>query len=270
MKQSDESISKVFADWSRIRAKSLSATTSFLNESIEDSNGLKASATPTDAPIPEQKRKRRFSSESVNDLLFWACHLTLVGISLAIVWIKVDRTAEALQKLLKAQSEEIEIARAQTVKADLAYAASHKAELQRSVDVQTANEALKSLVAQVQNNQHSIKDNQDSISAIIDGVNKTNELILAASKNAELAAESAAGGARAAAGAASVAAARAGAAAATSGRTANVVASKVVTSGDKARVQAQAAALAQKQRQLSKTIQRVRKTGPTFWDKLIH
>ena len=193
------------------------------------------------------------------------------------MWLKFDAMNRALKELLKAQVSELEIAKGEIIKADQAYEAARKAEQQRSVDVRSAQNTLTDLVRQVHDNQASIKANQDSIRSIIDSVGQTNQLILAATQKAESAAlgsehaaVEAVGGARAAANAANTAARRADAAAATSGRTANVVASKVVTSGDKAQIRAQQQALARKQQQLSNTIRRVKKTGATFWDKLVH
>lgn len=273
----DENISQSLQDWSKTLERSSKGTASFLNESIEDSNASKPSATVTEPVISSSKRKRRFSTDTANDLLFWGCHLLIVGISLGIMWLKFDAMNRALKELLKAQVSELEIAKGEIIKADQAYEAARKAEQQRSVDVRSAQNTLTDLVRQVHDNQASIKANQDSIRSIIDGVGQTNQLILAATQKAESAAlgsehaaVEAVGGARAAANAANTAARRADAAAATSGRTANVVASKVVTSGDKAQIRAQQQALARKQQQLSNTIRRVKKTGATFWDKLVH
>jgi hypothetical protein len=245
-----------------------------LNESTEDSKGWKNKSESAIEPVPP---KRRFSVDTTNDLLFWGAHLAIIAISLGIVWVKMDRTAEALQKLLKAQVEEVAIVKVQAAKAEEAYVTTRKAEDQRAVDLAQAQSVLMNLVSQVRDNQASIKTNQDSIKAILDTVNETNQLVLKASEQAksaalgsEHAAAEAAGGALAAANAASVAAKRAGAAAATSGRTATVVASKVVTQSDKVKIKAQQQVLAQKQQQLSQTIRRVKKTGATFWDKLTH
>ena len=223
------------------------------------------------------KRKRRFSADTANDLLFWGCHLAIVAISLGIMWVKFDAMNRALKQLLTAQNNELDVARAEALKTEEAYNAARRAEQQRSIDVQAAQASLSSLVLQVRDNQASIKTNQNSIKTILDTVNETNQLVLRASQQAqaaaigsEHAAKEAAGDAMAAAGAASTAAKRVGAAAAISGRTANVVATKVVTSADKAKIQAQEKVLAKKQEQLSTTILRVKKQGPTLWDKLIH
>jgi len=186
------------------------------------------------------------------------------------MWVKMDGTNRALKELLKAQNAELEIARGEIIKADKAYEVARAAEQQRSSDVRTAQNTLTALVKEVHDNQASIKTNQDSIASIIETVNTTNQLILRSTRETETAALQSERAAQSAAGSAGVAAARASAAAATSGRTANVVASKVVTSGDKAQIKAQQQALVQKNRQLTRTIQRVKKSGPTFWDKLIH
>lgn len=266
----DENISQALKDWSETLEKSSNATRSFLNESTGDLKDSNSRNETTTEPVVVPKHKRRFSSDTANDLLFWGCHLLVVAVSLGIMWVKLDGMNRALKDLLRAQTAELEIAKGEVLKADQAYEAARKAETQRSVDVQEAQATLTALVRQVHDNQESIKRNQDSMKAIVDTVGQTNQLILKASQETESAAISSARSAASAAGSAGVAAARAGAAAATSGRTASVVASKVVTQGDKARIQAQQQALAQKNRQLSRTIQRVKKTGPTFWDKLLH
>jgi hypothetical protein len=255
-----------------------------LSESTDDSSDWNKNAAvqtkdseAVAATAAIKGRRRRFASETVNDLLFWGAHLMVVGISLAIMWVKFDAMGRGLKDLLKAQNTELDIARGEALKADQAYESARKAEQQRSVDVRGAQTALSSLVEQVATNQSGIKVNQDSIRNILDTVNETNQLVLKASQEAEAAAigsehaaQEAAGGARLAAGAAGAAARQAGAAAATSGRTASVVASKVATQSDKAQIRAQQRALAVKQKQLSRTIQRVKKQGPTFWDRLLH
>ena len=210
-----------------------------------------------------QKRKRRFSPESANDLLFWGAHLCIVAISLGIMWVKFDRTNRALEKLLKAQSHELDVVRAQALKADEVAQTAQNAERQRSLAFTAAQRQIEALVAQTQGI-------DDDVKSALATTNDTNRLVLEAIQVAKTAAIKSEVAAESAAGSAGVAAARAGAAAATSGRTASVVATKVVTSGDKAEIRAQQQALARKQQQLSKTIRRVKKQGPTFWDKLLH
>jgi len=220
--------------------------------------------TAADEELPPiRKRKRRFSSESVNDLLFWGAHLLVVAISLGIMWVRLDGTNRALEKLLKAQNHELDLVRGQTLKAEEMAQNARNTEYQRAIAFSAAQHQIESLVAQTQGIEADVK-------AALAKTNETNQLVLESINVAKAAALKSEQAAQSAAGSAGVAAARAGAAAATSGRTANVVASKVVTSSDKAEIRAQQQALAQKQQQLSKTIRRVKKQGPTFWDRLIH
>lgn len=214
-------------------------------------------------PVQALRRKRRFSVESANDLLFWGCHLLIVAISLGIMWVKFDGTNKALEKLLKAQSHELDLVRGQALKADEVAQTAQNAERQRALAFYAAQHQIEMLVNQT----HGI---ESDVKAALTKTNETNELVLQAINVAKAAALKSEQAAQSAAGSADIAASRAGAAAATSGRTANVVASKVVTSDDKARIAREQQALAQKQKQLSKTIQRVKKQGPTFWDKLVH
>src|SRR5215831_7455128 len=180
MKENEENISTAFADWSAIQEKSSNATASFLKESTADWKDSKPVPVMKDHPeVPAEPSRRYFS---IDPLLFWACHLAIVAISLGIMWSKVDKSAQALEKLLKAQAEEVEIAKAEKAQAEQAYAASRKAEQQRSVDLQGANAALTALVERVNANQQSIRDNQDSIKKILDTVGETNQVILKASK----------------------------------------------------------------------------------------
>src|SRR4029077_5340572 len=69
---------------------------------------------PLDTPkvVPPPKR-RRFSADTANDLLFWGFHLCIVAISLAIVWTKIEATNDAMRKLLLAQQEELVLVRQQ-------------------------------------------------------------------------------------------------------------------------------------------------------------
>jgi hypothetical protein len=234
-----------------------------LNESTGGSNGLSKSVRAVETKAETPKRRRRFSTESANDLLFWGAHLAIVAISLGIMWVKFEANSKALEKLLKAQNREIDLVRAQALKADEVAQTAQNAERQRSLAFTAAQRQIEALVAQTQGIQTDVKSSLAT-------ANQTNQLVLDAISVAKAAALKSEEAAQSAAGNAGVAAARAGAAAASSGRTANVVATKVVTQSDKAEIRAQQQALATKQRQLSNTIRRVKKTGPTFWDKLLH
>jgi hypothetical protein len=82
----------------------------FSNEiplSTSESTGDSSDSKPGAAAAPSTRPKRHFSPQSSNELLFWACHLTIVAICLGIIWVKVDRMAKALTILLKAQIEEL-------------------------------------------------------------------------------------------------------------------------------------------------------------------
>ena len=235
-----------------------------MNESIDDSKDWKENVTGIEPTLePVKKRKRRFSTETANDLLFWGCHLAIVAISLGIMWVKFEANGKALEKLLKAQSHEIDLVRAQALKADEVAQTAQNAERQRSLAFTAAQRQIEALVAQTQGIEADVQ-------ASLAKANETNQLVLDATNLAKTAALKSEQAAQSAAGSAGVAAARAGAAAATSGRTANVVATKVVTSSDKAKIEAQERVLAKKQTQLTRTIQRVKKQGPNWWDKLVH
>src|SRR5215471_11969779 len=187
MKPNEESISTAFEDWSAIQARSSNATASFLKESTADLKDSK--------PVPVTKDHREVPAEpvvsrryfSIDPLLFWAFHLAIVAVSLGIMWAKVDKTTRALEKLLKAQNEEVDLAKGEKAAAEAAYAAARKAEQQRSIDLQGANATLTALVERVNANQESIRTNQDSIKQILDTVGQTNEVILKASRDAQAA-----------------------------------------------------------------------------------
>src|SRR5258707_12601563 len=50
-------------------------------------------------------KKRRFSAESLNDLLFWGFHLFVIAVALAVVWYKIDKLSRAIGRLLHAQNQ---------------------------------------------------------------------------------------------------------------------------------------------------------------------
>src|SRR5258707_3811212 len=54
-------------------------------------------------------KKRRFSAESLNDLLFWGIHLFVIAVALAVVWYKIDKLPGAVGRLLNAQNEELTV-----------------------------------------------------------------------------------------------------------------------------------------------------------------
>ena len=50
--------------------------------------------------------KRIFTTENINDLIYWGIHFFIVAISLTIVWTRINNTNVALSKLIIAQAEE--------------------------------------------------------------------------------------------------------------------------------------------------------------------
>src|SRR5258705_11415550 len=50
-------------------------------------------------------KKRRFSAESLNDLLFWGFHLFVIAVTLPVVWDKIDKIPRANGRLLEAPTE---------------------------------------------------------------------------------------------------------------------------------------------------------------------
>jgi hypothetical protein len=54
----------------------------------------------------------------MNDLIFWAIHLCVVAIALAIVWIRLDATTRVMTKLVSLQNDELALVRKQTADAE--------------------------------------------------------------------------------------------------------------------------------------------------------
>jgi hypothetical protein len=189
------------------------------------------------------KKRRRFSSDSLNDLLFWGVQLCLLAIALAILWSKLDNTAAIMAALLRAQEREVEMVRRQALDQQAAAELARQAEHTRSIQFSTALRTLETVQADV----------KDTLAK----TQETNGLVLQAIEVSKAAALQAASKASNAAGAAQQAAAA-------SSRTGSVVASKVATTYDKRQVDAQKAALARKQAQLSRTIKQVKKNGPNL------
>jgi len=215
----------------------------------------------------EPPKKRRFSHESLNDLLFWGVQLLLVAISIAIIYSKLENTTAILRSLLEAQNKELEIAKAQAAKADVlaeeARQAARDAARERLMAFQRAEQRVKDLVARV-------SDIQADVDESLKKSSETNQLVLEAAKESKQAADESRTEATKAAGIAGAARSAASQAAANSSRTSTVIASKVVTSQDKRSLKAQQAALAAKQQKLNQTIKRVKTQGPNVFDKLFH
>jgi hypothetical protein len=213
------------------------------------------------APAPSPKKKRRFSHESLNDLLFWGIQLTILALALSIMWIKVDALARALRTILKSEESQNQTLLAQARADQAASIQAQQAERVRSIQ-------FDAVIKQVEGIQADIK-------ATLAKTMETNQLLLAQSEATKAAALKSQEAASTAAGAAQNAAATAGSAAgaayraaATSNRTASTVATKVVTTSAKEQLEAQQRALARKQQQLTKTIRQVKKNGPTLLQKI--
>src|SRR5258707_12902984 len=58
-------------------------------------------------------KKRRFSAESLNDLLFWGFHLFVIAVALAVVWYKIDKLSGAMRGLLHAHDAALTVVRKQ-------------------------------------------------------------------------------------------------------------------------------------------------------------
>jgi hypothetical protein len=225
-------------------------------------------------PSPPQKKKRRFSHESLNDLLFWGVQLSLVAISIAIIYTKLENTSKILRALLSEQDSELDLVKGQVRKADAlaeeARQAARDAAHERSIAFERTEQRMQDLVGRVNQIQADVHD-------ALKKSTETNQLVLEAAKESKQAADeskvaagSAATEASKAAGTAGAAASAASRAAALSSHTSTVVATKVVTSQDKRSLNAQQALLAAKQQKLSQTIKRVKLKGPTVFEKLLH
>jgi hypothetical protein len=218
----------------------------------------------TDQELKEEtKRKRRFSADTTNDLLFWGVHLSVIGLSLAIMWVKVDGIVMAMKRVIAAQEQELRMVQKQALQDEGAAQEARNAERQRNVQFQAAAGSLNVVLSQVSEIQGDIKKTLATATEINTRVLAQSEATKSAAIQAQSAAQNAAGAASGAAGAATRAAAA-------SGHTATVVKTRVVTTEDKLALQAQEQRLVRKQQQLTKTINRVKKNGPTLWDKLVH
>jgi hypothetical protein len=256
--------------WGRL----LRETTSYSNASTDGLKGL--SDLPTlrhagnEAHSEEPHKKKRFSSETANDLIFFAVQICILAIGLAIVWARIEATNQAVVQLLKAQEEEIIIARRQAADAHEQSLAARAAEHQRAIQLGTTTQVLQGVLERV-------SKVQDDITATLEQIRNINENVLTVSKSVLEVAETtktasvqAAGTAQSAASAAAAAHRAAGSAASNSSATRALVRSKVATTADKARILQEEAQLNAKQKKLNQTIRQVKKKGPTIWQQLFH
>lgn len=60
----------------------------------------------------------RFSSQTMNDLIFWGIHLCVIAIALGIIWIRLDATTRVMTKLVTLQNDELVLVKKQTASAE--------------------------------------------------------------------------------------------------------------------------------------------------------
>jgi hypothetical protein len=62
--------------------------------------------------------KVRFSSQAMNDLIFWSIQICIIAIALGIIWIRLDATGKVMSKLVTLQNDELVFVKKQTADAD--------------------------------------------------------------------------------------------------------------------------------------------------------
>jgi hypothetical protein len=224
-------------------------------------NGL--SDLPTLRPRDEEPviKRRRFTADTINDLLFWGAHLCIVAISLAIVWSKINSLSVAIGKLLDSQVQELVLVKRQVASAEEQTALFKAQEEQRVEQAKRNRVALDLMMTSMTEIQAAIRKNLEETQGISAQFVEIAEQSKQASLQAANASQSAVGAAKSAENAAVSAAAR-------SSATKTLVTQKVVTTDDKLKLKEQEQALAAKKAQLNKTIRQVKKNGPTLIQKI--
>jgi hypothetical protein len=193
-----------------------------------------------------------------------------MGIGLAIVWSKIEATNKAVVMLIKAQDQEIQIARQQADESHEQAVAARTAEKQRAIQLTTTQGVLSGVLERVNKVQGDITVTLDQIRSINENVLMVSKTVLEVSEATKAASLHAAGTADSAADAAAAAKHAASSAASNSNATRALIRSKVATTADKAKILKEEAQLNAKQKQLNKTIKQVKKKGPTVWQQLFH
>jgi hypothetical protein len=236
-----------------------------LTESTGDSSGLRSLPTlaraETEPGPPIPVRRRRFSTDTLNDLIFWGCHLCVVAVSLAIVWYKIDKLSSGIASLLIAQNQETALVQKQLQAAQEQAVRAEQAERTRTIQLQAATGVLNGVL-------DSVGKIKEDVTATLAQTQSINQTVLDVSIQTKAASLQAAREANSAAGAANSAANAAGAAASRAASTQGLVRAKVVTTQDKIRIEQEQRALAAKRQQLTKTIRQVKKNGPNLLQKL--
>jgi hypothetical protein len=218
----------------------------------------------------EAKKRRRFSAESINDLLFWAVQICIMAIGLAIVWSRIEATNKAVLQLLKAQDQELVIVRQQANEAHEQALAARAAEQQRAIQLANATTLMNGVLERVSHVQDDITQTLEQMRNINAGVLSVSRTVLEVSEATKAASVQAASTAESAASSASAAHRAAGAAASNSNATRALIRAKVATTADKRRILQEEAQLNAKQKQLAKTIKQVKKRGPTLLQQIFH
>jgi hypothetical protein len=219
-------------------------------------------------PETPTKKRRRFSFESINDLLFFGVQICLLAIGLAIVWARIEATNQAVVQLLKAQEQEITIAKEQAADAHEQAMAARAAEQQRAVQLASTTQVLQGVLERVSKVQNDITQTLEQIRGINQNVLVVSKSVLEVSEATKTASVQAAGTAQSASSAAAAAHRAAGIAAANSSATRALVRAKVATAQDKLRILREEAQLNAKQAKLDTTIKQVKKRGPTLWQRM--
>ena len=206
-------------------------------------------------------KRRRFTADTINDLLFWGAHLCIVAVSLAIVWYKIDRLNVAIRTLLDAQVQEVVLVKRQVASVEEQTVLFKAQEEQRTEQAKRNRVAIDLMMTSMTEIQAAIRKNLEETQGISGQFVEIAEQSKEASLQAANASENAVSAARSAENAATSAAAR-------SASTKTLVREKVVTTDDKLQLKQQEQALAAKKAQLQKTIKQVKKNGPNLMQRI--
>lgn len=209
---------------------------------------------------PDLKR-RRFSTDTINDLLFWGAHLCIVAVSLAIIWYKINSLSVAIKTLLDSQVQELVLVKRQVASVEEQTALFKAESEQRTDQIKRNRVALDVMLTSMTEIHAAIRKNLEETQGISAQFLEIAEQSKQASLQAANASQSAVSAAKSAENAATNAAAR-------SASTKTLVREKVVTTDDKLALRQQEQALAAKKAQLSKTIRQVKKSGPNLMQRI--
>lgn len=121
----------------------------------------------------------RFSSQTMNDLIFWGVHLCVVAIAMAIVWIRLDATTRVMSKLVTLQNDELALVRKQTADAEEQTRLVEQREVKRVEAVNQITSQQKQLINKTES---SMNDLLERVKGIASDVASTLEQIRAINK----------------------------------------------------------------------------------------